>query len=451
MRRATALLMPLLLSLSARSAPPGPEADDQKLLEGVKAPTDGPGLLRYFRQRVPTEDVSKKAKALVEKLSSGNFRQRERASAGLIALGPAARPALARALKKADAEVRRRAQECLDAFERTSAPEVEAAAVRLLKVRRPEGACAVLLGYLPAVRDAGVEDEVMAALVTLGVRGGKVDEGVARAVTERDPARRAAAALVLGHSGTKAQRDRIHALLRSDAVPKVRLRAAQGLLAGRDKRAVPALLPLLTDAPATVAEEAHDLLGWVAGDKAPPFGLGEDAAARKKCREQWESWWKANGDKLDLAKVKDELPWLNPGQQARAITLQFANALVKGDLKAFGRTIDVPFHFMGFTTMKTRAEVDKLLGAAVAQPQRPKIIFSPPRLGDLNDYLKGEGNRFSKDLLANYPRGQLRLVYLTGKTEGTGREDTAAIIVRLRGGRAKVVGIGEARQTRGRK
>jgi HEAT repeat protein len=444
MRRAAGLLLPLLLSLPAWPAPPGAEADDQKLLEGVKAPTDGPGLLTYFRQRAVTEDVRKRADALVEKLSSGNFRQRERASAGLVALGPAARPALARALKNGDAEVRRRAQECIDALDRTSAPEVEAAAVRLLKVRRPEGACAVLLGYLPAVRDAGVEDEVMAALLALGVRGGKVDEELARAVTEKEPAKRAAAALVLGHSGTRAQRDKVHALLRSDAVPKVRLRAAQGLLAGQDKTAVPPLLPLLTDAPPAVAEEAHDLLGWVAGDKAPALALGEDAAARKKCREGWEAWWKANGDKLDLSKATTELPWLNPAQQARAVTLQFANALVKGDAKGFGRAIDVPFHFMGYTVMKTRAEVDKMLGAAVGRPGRPKVTFSPPRLGDLQGYLNGEGKKLSQALLADHPRGQIRLVYLTGKMEGTPREETAAIFVRLRGGRAKVVGIGEA-------
>lgn len=445
MRRAAALL-PLLLSLPVAAAPPGPEADDMKLLQGVKAPTDGPGLLTYFRQRVPTDDVRKKADALVAKLSSGNFRQRERASAGLLALGPAARPALARALKTGDAEVRRRAQECIDVFDRLSSPEVEAAAVRLLRVLRPDGACAVLLGYLPAVRDGGVEDEVMAALVALGVRGGKVDDELTRAVTDREPAKRAAAALVLGHSGTKAQRDQVHGLLRSDAAPRVRLRAAQGLLSGRDKRAVPALLPLLTDAPTAVAEEVHDLLGWLAGDRAPSLGLGEDAAARKKCRAGWEAWWKAHGDKLDLTRGSGELPWLNPGQQARAVTLQFANALVKGDVKTFGRVIDVPFHFMGFTTMKTREEVDRLLGAAVARPQRPKVTFSPPRLGDLNDYLKGAGNRMTADLLANHPRGQLRLVYLTGKTEGSPREETAAIVVRLRGGRARVVGIGEASQ-----
>ena len=451
MRRAAALLLPLLLSLPARSAPPGTEAEDQKLLESVKAPTDGPGLLTYFRQRALTEDVRKKADALVVKLSSGNFRQRERASAGLIALGPAARPALARALKNGDAEVRRRAQECIDALERTSSPEVEAAAVRLLKVRRPDGACALLLDFLPAVRDAGVEDEAMAALVVLGVRDGKVAEVLVRAVKDKDPAKRAAAALVAAHSSNMELRGQVRKVLHSDPVPKVRLRAAQGLLANRDKSAVPAVLPLLTDAPAAVAEDVHDLLGWVAGDKAPDAALGEDAAARKKCRESWEAWWKANGDKLDLAKATAELPWLNPGQQARTVTMQFANALIKGDAKGFSRSIDLPFHFMGYMTMQTREEVDKLIGSVRPQGQRPKVTFFPPHLGNLDGYLKGEGAKLAKDLLANHPRGQLRLVYLTGKMEGSKREEMAAVIVRLRGGRARVVAIGEAKGTPPRK
>lgn len=453
MRRTAILLLFLLLPWPGRAAPEGPDADDQKLLAGLKVPTDGPGLLTHFRKRVPTADVRKKADDLVEKLSSGNFRQRERASADLVALGTPARLALARALKHSDAEVRRRAQECLNAIERTAGPEADAAAVRLLKARRPDGACAVLLDYLPAVRDAGVEEEVLAALAVLGVRGGKVDAALVRALTDKDAMRRAVAALVLGHSGTKAQRDKVHAVLRADAAPKVRLRAAQGLLAARDKSALPALLPLLTDAPPEVAQEVCDLLGAVAGDKAPTTALGEDAAGRKKCRADWDAWWKVNGAKLDLTRANVELPWLNPGQQARAVTMQFARALTRGDTKALLKTIDVPFSLVGAITLNTREDVERLLGQAIAQPQRPKVTFYPPRPGDLKEYLKSAdvANQPAKDFLAKHPQAQLRLVYLSGKTKGTDRVETAAVLVRLHGGRAKVVGIGQAPPTQQRK
>jgi HEAT repeat protein len=444
-----AAALSLLLSLAA---PPDSAADDKKLLESVKAPTDGPGLLIYLRQRMPTEDARRKADALVEKLSSGNFRQRERASAGLIALGSVARPALFRALKNGDAEVRRRARECLDALQRTSGPEVEAAAVRLLKLRRPEGACAVLLDYLPTVREEEVEEEIIAALLVLGVRGGKVDEKLVRALAEKDPAKRAAAALVLGHSGTKAQREKVHKMLRSDAAPKVRLWAAQGLLAGRDKRAVPALLPLLTDAPPAVAEEVHDLLSWVAGDRAPPVALGEDAAARKKCLAGWEAWWKTHGNKLDLAKLNVDLPRLSLGRKARAVTIQFTNALTKGDSKALLEVIDAPFLWVGSGTMKSRQEVDAVFRAAAAGAKEgSRITFSRPCLGDLSEYLRVSADKATQEFTAAYPQRQFCLVYLTYKVEGEGYWSSAAVLVRVRGGQAKVVGLGDVRKPPRRK
>src|SRR5437879_990275 len=97
------LLAPLV---SAATEPPAAAdtARDEQLLKGAGAGTDGPGLLAFFRKRAPTEEDRRRADELVTLLGRKTFREREKASKGLIALGLAARPALARAAGDKDAE-----------------------------------------------------------------------------------------------------------------------------------------------------------------------------------------------------------------------------------------------------------------------------------------------------------------------------------------------------------
>src|SRR5262249_45153182 len=46
------------------------------------------------------------------------------------------------------------------------------------------------------------------------------------------------------------------------------------------------------------------------GDKGPSVALGTDAASKKKAQEAWVTWWKANGAKLDMAKLDTSVPRL---------------------------------------------------------------------------------------------------------------------------------------------
>ena len=57
----------------------------------------------------------------------------------------------------------------------------------------------------------------------------------------------------------------------------VRLRAAQGLLAGKDTAGVPVLIDLLADAGVEVRWQAEELLRWLAVDAAPEAVVGADA------------------------------------------------------------------------------------------------------------------------------------------------------------------------------
>src|SRR6185369_4848534 len=122
-------------------------------------------------------------------------------------------------------------------------------------------------------------------------------------LTDREPARRAAAAYIHGRA-VPPLLGPIRPLLR-DADALVRFRAAESLVLGRDKTAVPALIALLGEAPAQRGWRVEDLLYRVAGEAAPGVPLGSaDEEARKRCRDAWLAWWKKNETRIDLAKVK---------------------------------------------------------------------------------------------------------------------------------------------------
>jgi hypothetical protein len=173
-----------------------------------------------------------------------------------------------------------------------------------------DGGCTALLAYVPFADDDLIAEEVFDALVTLGVRDGTAHKALIDALTDQEPRRRAAGALAVGRSSNVEQRAAVRRLLK-DADMNVRLAAARGLVAGRDKEAIPVLIAMLVEAPLPVAAEAEDLLDRIAGDKAPDISLGTD---REKCRLAWSQWWDGQRATLDLAKtdLQRRLPRLPP-------------------------------------------------------------------------------------------------------------------------------------------
>src|SRR5262249_55505252 len=120
------------------------------------------------------------------------------------------------------------------------------------------------------------------------------------------PPRRAAAAYVLARVGTREHCEAVRKLLQ-DPVLKVRLRAAQGLLAARDRAAVPALIDLLDKAPDAWAGRVEELLYRLAGDKSPQLPPADTVAeARKKAGAAWRTWWSKNELAADLTRAADD-------------------------------------------------------------------------------------------------------------------------------------------------
>jgi hypothetical protein len=176
-------------------------AEDEALLNKAKLKTDGPSLLEYLRKRTPASADTAKIKKLIEQLGDDDFDTREKATAGLIAVGPPAVPHLRRAAESEDTEIKRRATQCLQAIGDVKDEKALAAAVRLLAWRKPAGATELLLSWAARLDDDEVCLEVHAALAAIAVSDGKPDPVLVQALGHKDTKRSAAAAAALGKDG----------------------------------------------------------------------------------------------------------------------------------------------------------------------------------------------------------------------------------------------------------
>jgi hypothetical protein len=439
-----------LLSVFTLVAVPGGLAQDQgkdeAVLRGANVPTDGPGLVAFFRNRsAKTEADEKRIEALIEKLGTARFREREQAVNELLAIGAPAKLLLKKATEHKDPEVRRRAEECLKVIEAKTGPDVELAALRVLKARNPAGGCGAVLLYLPSVRDPVIEEEAFATLLHMASRGGKVDDDLIAALKDRDPVRRAAAVMFVGKFGDAGQQAQVRTLLKQDAEAMVRLRAAQGLVAARDREALAGLMPLLTDAPLPVAEQALELLQGLAGEQAPTSSLGENATTRRACRTEWETWWRDHGKALDLAKADVEVPWQNANVKVRGVVTEFLRAMEKGDAKALKKVFGVPFCAAGQIVIETQEQLDQLfaqvLQGIAAAPQKPMIEIERIRVLTVKQSLTEVANPMTAEFLKKQPEAEVRVLIVSAKQAGNPKVESGALIVRVRKGQAQIIGL----------
>src|SRR5207302_6660719 len=135
--------------------------------------------------------------------------------------------------------------------------------------------------------DPRVQEAILDALVVLTPPGKKPDPALVKALEDASPVRRAAAAHALGRNRDAALQTSVRRLLK-DADVQVRLRAAQGLVFGHDRAALPVLVALLAEVPLGQAWQVEDLLYRVAGEQAPAVSVGDGSPeARAQCRAGW--------------------------------------------------------------------------------------------------------------------------------------------------------------------
>jgi hypothetical protein len=174
--------------------------DEERVLRAAGLETDPHSLLAFLRRQAPDPAKVARVRALVRKLGDDSFDVREQAATELVALEKVAVPFLQRAQNDGDAEVARRAGECLEQIEKRANDETLGAAVRLVGWTKPEGGAEVLLALLPAA-DASLAPYVQAVLVVYAERDGKPDPALVKALDDADPVRQAAARAVLGKDG----------------------------------------------------------------------------------------------------------------------------------------------------------------------------------------------------------------------------------------------------------
>jgi HEAT repeat protein len=262
--------------------------------------SDGEALLNEFRKRTLTPGDIAKVRPLLAKLSDMAFRVREQAQADLVAYGPPVMPLLRSALKDADLEKRLRIEHCLQAIAKSDRPSLPPVAARLVALRKPAGAVDALLAFLPWTEDEQLAGEVEHALTQLAVRGGKVDPALPRALDDEWPVRRAIAGKVLVGIGGGEHRAVRKLLADPDAA--VRLCVALALVCAGDKEAVPALIDLAADLPASHAWQAAELLQHIAGNKGPALE-DDNATGHQRHRAAWQKWWEDHAATIDLTSL----------------------------------------------------------------------------------------------------------------------------------------------------
>jgi hypothetical protein len=308
---------------------------------------------------------------------------------------------------------------------------------------------------VPFVDDDEVEDAALQALCALAVREVRVSPALVRTLNDAMPARRAAAAHVLGRVGSrddcKHLRDRL-----SDLDPKVRFQAAQALLADRDKAAIPVLVALLDDAPLELAQNVEGLLGSVTGAQPTPVEMTADKASRKAARVAWSAWWQANEAKADLAGVLHDTP-VARAQKARKVCTQSLDALLQLNAGAFKKSVKFPFYMQGLnpgggnSETKNGEQIDQFFRMMSMIPQIKQelknMAFKVTRVGRLEEYLE-DAPQPEKSFLDRLRKPEIYIVYISVTRNGVPLQGdaSAAMFVRLTGGRAWVVGMGNPGQ-----
>jgi hypothetical protein len=426
-------------------------ADDEKLLKAAKIDTDGAGLLHYLVSLTPTKDDVAKVGELFKLIDSDKFKEREQASADLTAMGPKVIPVLRGLIPGATLEVRMRAERCIKVLEEKSPAVMSAAAVRLLKARKPEGAVAALLKFAPHAADEAVTEEILDAVYSLGVIKGKINPALVAALGDQAPAPRAIAAVLVSRFGTDDQRQAARDLL-DDKNPEVRFRVAQGLLARGDRAMLPILVDSLHNAPRPVAERAEEMLMQIADKTAPKQSLGLDDASRKKCHQAWKEWLDQNQAQADLTRADLGFPLPSADYRTREVVKQFVDLIGKANDPAshdkIARLTDVPFYQFGpgQKTINTRQEWQDMLKMSANQPMPEglKYSFTIKSINHIADYLRN-AKQEEKDALGRFSPAEVRIaeVQLTVDFMNQNFKITMPMYVRVSGARGRLFGFGE--------
>ncbi len=299
------LFLGLVTHVNAEEAADPEAVYDEALLKEQQIPSNAKGLLEFLRRRTLDDAGAGHVEALIKQLGHDRYPIRERAARELTAIAVPAIPFLEKALKHPDQEIVDRAKRCLEQIRAQNGSVLAFAVLRVIERKKIRDAVAPIIAFLPFADDQYVEQEAFRVLGKIGILEGNPVGNLLPLVKESRPVRRASAGYLLGRSRDTEHRKLARSLL-ADADPWVRLRTAQGLLAGKDKLAIPAMIALLDNSPEEVTWQVEEAIRWIAQDRAPSPPKDNTAEARRDYRKNWEKWWKEREASTDLAKIGAE-------------------------------------------------------------------------------------------------------------------------------------------------
>jgi HEAT repeats len=276
---------------------------DEWVFKRAGRSSDTDSVLMFLRERSASDDDLLNVDKLIDLLGHPQPQVRKLSAGKLVKLEANALPALRNALKHDDAEIRRLAKDCIARIESETAITCHLAAVHLLAERESPHTVAMLLRFLPFATDSKVEEQIYYIVDRLGLQAGQPSPLLVNALTDKLPARRALAACILGRVGTEDQRKEARKRL-SDESPLVRLRAAQGLLAGKDLSGIPTLINLLDTAAPEIRWQAEELLCWAADYPSNAHRRDDEGAPGKLRAQAWREWWKREGQRMALVTLR---------------------------------------------------------------------------------------------------------------------------------------------------
>ena len=193
---------------------------------------------------------------------------------------------------------------CLPWLEGESSHKLLIAAARLLAQRKPAGAAAALLAYLPYADQTEVIAAVNAALVAVAAPAGKPDPALLRGLSDALGVRRAAAVSLCA-----APCRPIKCPMSVNCSRTLRRPCASARRWRWPKPTTPKLSPSLSicsPMPPSQRQDIEEFLGQLAGEWTPIAQLGsEDKIARKIRRDAWQAWWKNTEGEALLGVVRE--------------------------------------------------------------------------------------------------------------------------------------------------
>jgi hypothetical protein len=215
--------------------------------------------------------------------------------------------------------------------------------------------------------------------------------------------------------------------LLADPSPPVRWRAAQGLLAARERAALPVLAALVREGPLPLAVRADELLACVAGPRAPRV-FAEETPLRR-ARAPWDAWARGHA-KIDLTHAEVDLPPFNPSLRAAAAARRFVAALYRNDLDLCKEATEVPFLVGGEQLQAGRADMDKFV-ASFVQNLRGQTHSVPVLWVRFPEGLVRTGTPAERAFLARLRKGDVRGVELIWQVPEHGT-DAQGLTLRVR-------------------